>query len=69
MRQAVVRLHSKQSLAKLKADGSVVEGTGQIRNVSEYVVLQKFVWKKNEGPWMVWGTLEEKDWQSIIFDR
>ena len=65
MRQAVVKLHSKQSLARLKPNGDLVPGTGQVKDVSEYVVLQRRMWKEEEEPWMVWGTVEESDWRTV----
>lgn len=66
MRQAVVRLQSKQKLARiiLGAKGkeeAVVKGTGEIKDVKEYLVIQRRMLQGNEGPWVVWGTTGESD--------
>lgn len=66
LRQAVVKLQSKQSLARVRKDGSVVEGTGRVREVREYVVVQRRMWGEKEEGWMVWGTVEEGDWRSVV---
>ena len=67
LRQAVVRLQSCQSLAKLDSNGEVVNGTGEIKRVKEYVVIQRRMWKEKEEPFMVWGTVEESDWKTAVF--
>jgi mitochondrial protein MBA1 len=67
-RQAVVRIQSEQKLTRWKG-GERVEGSGKVKSVDEYVVIQKqFVgWKGRE--WMVWGTTHEtwledvEEWQ------
>ena len=59
IRQAVVRICSQQQLTRYRADGSVVPGTGEVREVKEYIVIQRTLWQGVEGPWMVWGTTEE----------
>ncbi|KAI9769428.1 MAG: hypothetical protein M1840_004130 [Geoglossum simile] len=59
IRQAVVRVQSTQSLARYTADGKVVPGTGNERDLKEYVVIQKMMWDGKEGPWIIWGTTEE----------
>jgi len=59
IRQAVVRICSRQRLTRYKADGSVVKGSGEEREVKEYVVIQRKLWKGKEGEWVVWGTTEE----------
>ncbi|KAI9875788.1 MAG: hypothetical protein M1830_007998 [Pleopsidium flavum] len=58
LRQAVVRIRSRQSLTRWR-DGQKVQGTGQEKDVKEYVVIQKKLWKGAEDRWMVWGTTEE----------
>jgi len=65
IRQAVVRIQSRQSLAKLK-DGQVVPGTGHPRDVKEYLVIQRLIKSGKEGPWMVWGTTEETTVEKVI---
>ena len=57
-----MRMQSQQSLAKINPNGGVVPGTGQMKDVKEYVVVQRRMWKEQEEPWMVWGTVEESDW-------
>ncbi|KZF20500.1 hypothetical protein L228DRAFT_250207 [Xylona heveae TC161] len=59
LRQAVVRLKSRQSLARLRPDNTAVPGTGIQRDVTEYVVIQRTMMNGKEGPWIVWGTTEE----------
>ncbi|KAH0543777.1 hypothetical protein FGG08_001959 [Glutinoglossum americanum] len=59
IRQAVVRIQSTQSLTRYAADGKMVPGTGNEREVKEYVVIQKLLWEGKEGPWILWGTTEE----------
>ncbi|KAI4124125.1 MAG: hypothetical protein LQ338_004971 [Usnochroma carphineum] len=55
LRQVVVRLRSRQSLARLVSSGKnkpeeIVKGTGDEKEVSEYLVLQRRVMKNQEGP-------------------
>jgi protein MBA1 len=59
IRQAVVRVQSTQSLARFTADGKAIPGTGNERDLKEYVVIQKMMWDGKEGPWIIWGTTEE----------
>ncbi|KAI9835667.1 MAG: hypothetical protein M1838_005228 [Thelocarpon superellum] len=59
IRQAVVRVQSQQSLAHVARDGSVVPGTGHPKEIREYLVLQRVLRDGKEGPWKVWGTIEE----------
>ncbi len=59
-RQAVVRIRSRQSLARIDAaTGQRVPGTGAPRDVTEYVVIQRRVLNEREYPWEVWGTTQE----------
>ncbi|KAL9118566.1 MAG: hypothetical protein Q9187_004885, partial [Circinaria calcarea] len=67
LRQAVVSLWTRQSLARIGPDGQVTEGTGAEKVVQEYVVVQRRMWKEKEEPWMVWGTVEESDWKQIVY--
>ncbi|MCJ1255856.1 hypothetical protein MMC24_003674 [Lignoscripta atroalba] len=69
LRQAVVRIQSRQSLARLKPNGELIEGTGEEKDVREYVVVQRRMMKEKEEPWMVWGTVEESDWKLVVADR
>jgi len=65
LRQAVVRLQSRQSLTQLRTSGEVEPDTGAVKEVMEYIVVQRRMWKEQEEPWMVWGTIEESDWPRI----
>ena len=70
MRQAVVRIQSRQSLAKITEVGpdgreKMAKGTGQEKEIREYVVLQRRIWKGVEEPWIVWGTTEETSLSQI----
>ena len=71
LRQVVVRLQSRQSLTRIVSRGSgrpkeTVKGTGEEKLVSEYVVLQRRMWKGEEGPWIIWGTTEETDADTVL---
>ena len=63
-RQAVVRIRSEQKLTRWKGD-KMLEGSGRVKSVDEYVVIQKrFVgWKGEE--WMVWGTTQETGLEDV----
>lgn len=71
MRQAVVRIESRQSLARIIGVGPdgqeiIAKGTGQEKEIREYVVLQRRIWKGAEEPWIVWGTTEETSLSKIL---
>ena len=65
-------MHTKQSLAKFKVGmrgnpDVLVPGTGEAKDVREYLVIQKRLLKgSDEGPWKIWGTTNESDVQEII---
>lgn len=66
LRQVVVRLQSRQSLARLVSNGKLksgthVKGSGEETQVSEYLVLQRRMIRDEEGPWLIWGTTNETD--------
>lgn len=70
MRQAVVRIQSRQSLARIIGVGPdgqemIAKGTGQEQEIREYVVVQRRIWKGVEGPWIVWGTTQETSLSKI----
>jgi len=65
IRQAVVRINSQQKLTRFKPDGSIVPGTGEVKDVQEYVVIQKKLLQGKEDDWVVWGTTEETTLESI----
>lgn len=71
LRQVVLRMDTRQSLARLRArlDGSsdsIIPGTGEQKNVKEYLVLQKRILQAQEGEWIIWGTTDETDVKDII---
>ena len=43
-----------------------MQDTGEPRDVTEYVVVQRMMLKGKEEAWMVWGTMEESDWKEVI---
>lgn len=67
-------MNSRQSLAKLKAGlggipDTIIPGTGEEKDVREYLVLQKRILREQEGEWMVWGTTGETDVEDILEDQ
>ncbi|KAF8249723.1 hypothetical protein K440DRAFT_621192 [Wilcoxina mikolae CBS 423.85] len=58
-RQAVVRIHSLQSLTKFNPQGQIVEGTNIPKEVVEYLVIEKKKVDGVESPWYIWGTTAE----------
>ena len=66
LRQAVVQLKTRQSLERLLPDGRAMPGTGEVKEVTEYIVIQKRIINEKEDKWIVWGTVEESDWRSIL---
>lgn len=74
LRQVVIRLDTRQSLAKVKAGlngqpDTIVAGTGEERDVREYLVLQKRMLREVEGDWVIWGTADETDVKDILEGR
>jgi protein MBA1 len=63
--QAVVKISSRQRLTRYTAKGRVVPGTGQERDVVEYVVLQRMYWQWKEEEWKVWGTTEQTTLEDV----
>ena len=59
LRQAIVRISSTQSLAKHDFHGNLIPGTGEPKDVTEYLVIQKRLISGKETYWEVWGTVEE----------
>ena len=71
VRQVVIRLATRQSLAKLKANSNgqfdtIIAGTGEEKDVREYLVLQKRMLRGVEGHWVIWGTADETDVNDIL---
>ncbi len=67
--QAVVRICSKQRLTRWRKERGgrevLVEGTGNEKDVVEYVVIQRTIerWKGEE--WRIWGTTNENTLDDI----
>ncbi|RFU34488.1 hypothetical protein B7463_g1857, partial [Scytalidium lignicola] len=66
VRQAVVKIASKQKLTRFRGDGQVVPGTGKEKDIVEYVVLQKVYRGWKGGEWKVWGTTEETTLEEVL---
>jgi protein MBA1 len=69
IRQAVVRISSRQKLTRYRHDGRTVPGTGQEREVKEYLVIQKKMWAGKEDDWIIWGTTEETTLEKLEEQR
>lgn len=70
IRQAIVRIRSIQSLTKFVRGRPgekdiVINGTGEKKEMDEYFVLQRRIWKEKEEPWMVWGTTQESSIDNV----
>lgn len=67
-RQAVIRMYSRQQLTAKKQGVAI----GELKEVDilEYLVLQKRFYMGKEGPWKIWGTVQEaasaKEWNEIM---
>jgi mitochondrial protein MBA1 len=59
IRQAVVRISSRQKLTRYRRDGTVVPTSGKEKDVTEYLVVQRNMKDAKEQDWVVWGTTEE----------
>ena len=68
LRQAVVKIKSRQSLEKLHGAGKPISDSGPAQDKVEYVVVQRKMWDAKEQEWMVWGTVAESDWKEAVFD-
>ncbi|KAL9100407.1 MAG: hypothetical protein Q9163_004217 [Psora crenata] len=77
LRQVVVKIRSKQSLAQFKRKGAaevrkgegeeeLVAGTGEVKRLLEYLVIQRRIFKGVEGPWKIWGTTEETKAEEVL---
>lgn len=62
LRQVVVRIRSIQSLVRTMEDerpskkDALINGSGEEKQMDEYLVVQRRIWKGQEEPWMIWGT-------------
>ncbi|KAI5777374.1 hypothetical protein EDC01DRAFT_406983 [Geopyxis carbonaria] len=59
-RQAVVRIHSLQSLTDVTTESQRSLEKANPKEVLEYIVIEKRKIGDNESPWFVWGTTNEK---------
>ena len=73
LRQAVVRIQSKQRLQMVERNKrGYVEPKGQavIKDIDEMVVIQKVLWDVNgDGPWKIWGTTKAttmENWDEVV---
>lgn len=66
IRQAVVRIASRQKLSRYSAQGVLVKGTGKERDVVEYLVVEKRYVKWKGEDWRVWGTTEETKYEDVL---
>jgi len=58
-----------QSLVRTDAKASAEEARGEQKEVEEFVVIQKRVWRGTEERWRLWGTTEPTSvgqWESVI---
>lgn len=46
-----------------------MKGTGEAKDVKEYLVIQRRMLQGNEGPWVVWGTTGESDITDIAVGK
>lgn len=70
LRQVVVKIKSKQSLALVQSSATgkpeVVKGTDQEKDMVEYLVLQRRMFDGLEGPWKIWGTAQETEADDVL---
>ena len=72
IRQHVIKIISVQSLDPLVSKGKTASdnryAAGERRQMVEYLVLQRRVFKGKEGPWLIWGTVQETEAGSVLKD-
>ncbi|MCJ1312389.1 hypothetical protein MMC25_006063 [Agyrium rufum] len=66
LRQAVVKLATRQSLKKTAPNGRIVSGTDKPKDITEYLVIQKRTISGVEEKWEAWGTMQERDWRELL---
>ncbi|KAL9127082.1 MAG: hypothetical protein Q9217_003984 [Psora testacea] len=70
LRQVVVKIKSKQALTRLRrneaGEEETVAGSGEVKQLLEYLVLQRRIFKAVEGPWKIWGTVEETKPEEVL---
>ncbi|KAF2861525.1 hypothetical protein K470DRAFT_215115 [Piedraia hortae CBS 480.64] len=64
--QAVVRLHTVQSLMRRSKDGKKGWIQDKPKERIEYLVLQRMMRNSIQGPWKVWGTTEETRPETLL---
>ena len=64
IRQAVLRIRSLQRLTRMVGE-KVVEGTGETKEVLEYLVVQQQVLRWQAEGWKVWGTTKETTLEDV----
>ena len=73
LRQVIVKIKSKQSLARLRRNEAgeevVATGSDNVKQLLEYLVLQRRIFKALEGPWMIWGTVEETKPEEVLGNK
>ena len=68
IRQAVVKIKSRQSLERLNEHGRAIAGSGESQDKVEYIVIQRKYWEGGEQQWLVWGTVGESDWKKATVE-
>lgn len=64
-----MRIRSVQSLKRTDAKASAAEAKGEEREVEEFVVIQKRVWRGTEERWRMWGTTVPTSvgqWEEVV---
>ena len=73
IRQHIIKIRSVQSLDPLVRKGKTLSendyAVGEKKRMVEYLVLQRRIFKGKEGPWLVWGTVQETEAGSVLKDR
>lgn len=63
MRQVTVRITSVQRCALKDAQGKIQDV--EVKDLTEYIVLQKIIWNGEDEPWKIWGTVNPSTIQEI----
>lgn len=69
IRQAVIRLDTRQKLSRYRANGEVIAPSEKAKDILEYVVIQKRTIKGKEQDWQIWGTTEETTLEKVRRQR
>ncbi|KAJ5692171.1 hypothetical protein N7462_001594 [Penicillium macrosclerotiorum] len=71
IRQVVVRLSSKQSMAKstrARNGSTAVTAPAKEQDCIEYVVIQKIFWRGQDADWRIWGHVKPTDMDVVNSD-